>query len=125
MVQTSKLREYHLGDRLHITAQQFWLILVGFVRWGSSTKKPLLYFGELAEKAGYADGRAGVFVHKQLEIITEFCDANELPNLSSIVTRRDAESVPTDEQQAVLEYNWHLRGVPTTGMLRKIWEKKT
>jgi hypothetical protein len=124
MVQTSKIRHYFIGDRVHVTAQQFWSILIGFAKWGTRGNRNLLTFGELAEQAGYADGRAGAVIGRQLQIISEFCIENNLPDLSSIVSRRDEIGQPSQAQQDALDYNWYLIGVPTTGMFRKIWENK-
>ena len=125
MAQTSKLRKYCLGDRVHITAQQFWPILTGFVMWQRKPKHSLITYGELAEKAGYQDGRAGALIGRQLQIIREFCTDNDLPDLTSIVVAQGQCENLSAIQKRTLKYNWYLIGVPTTGMLRKIWEKKS
>lgn len=136
MVQTSKLRTYRLGDRVHITAQQLWNILVGFVMWDprQGSEKRITY-GDLALRAGYPDARAGHLLGRQLGIIGNFCLQNDLPALNSIVVTKHT-GVPGDEvvhstgnsifeeQQKVIDYNWHLIAVPTTGMLREVWQSK-
>lgn len=134
MVQTSNLRRYAFGDRVFVTAQQMWSILAGFVMWSpDAAKRGLITYGDLAEKAGYADRRAGRLIGRQLGVIGEFCLQNDLPALNSIVVRADS-GVPgtgvvhnvartvSEEQEDVLAYNWYIIGVPTTGMLRKVWE---
>jgi hypothetical protein len=69
--------------------------------------------------------RAGAVIGRQLQIISEFCSENDLPDLSAIVTTRNEIAKPSKTQQAALDYNWYLVGVPTTGMLRKVWENKS
>ena len=134
VVQTSKLRNYAFGDRVFVTAQQMWSILSGFVMWSpAAANRGLITYGDLAEMAGYADRRAGRVIGRQLGVIGEFCLQNDLPALNSIVVRADsgvpgtgvvhgAERSVSEEQEAVLAYNWYCIGVPTTGMLRKVWE---
>ena len=134
MVQTSNLREYVRGDRVYVTAQQLWSILTGFVMWEQEKgNKSRITYGELALKAGYPDARAGHMLGRQLGIIGNFCLQNNLPALNSIVVTqhsgRPGDEVVhatnrtiLEEQKAVLKFGWYFVAVPTTGMLRKIWQ---
>jgi hypothetical protein len=63
MVQTSQIRRYYIGDRVHVTAQQFWSILVGFAKWGARKDRKLLTFGELARGRRY---RPSVADHQRI-----------------------------------------------------------
>ena len=45
-------------------------------------------YGELAERMGYADRRAGHMLSRQLGIIGEFCRLNDLPALNSVVVNQ-------------------------------------
>ncbi len=134
MAQTSALRTYALGDRVYVTAQQFWAILAGFVMWGQrSGEQALITRGKLVEMAGYADGRAARVMGNRLEIISQFCLDREIPDLSSIAISRpsglpgahvvyQADGMTTAAQRSALAYNWYGIAVPTTGMLRTVWE---
>ncbi len=134
MVQTSELRHYALGDRVYVTAQQLWSILTGFVMWDkTSLREKRITYGQLALKAGYSDARAGHMLGRQLGIIGNFCLQNNLPALNAIVVTqhtgqpgdevvfKDGRSV-AEEQREVLNHDWYLEAVPTTGMLRKVWK---
>jgi hypothetical protein len=128
------IRRYGAGDRLHIQAQQIWLILAAFV--SGPTRKPTdektMTYGELAELMGYSDRRAGHTLSRQLGIIGQYCLLNELPALNAIVVTQNT-GVPGDEvvlsdgrtvkqeQKAVMAQDWLQLGVPTTGTLRKVW----
>lgn len=128
------IRRYGAGDRLHIQAQQIWLILAAFVS-GPTRKledEKTMTFGKLAEIMGYSDRRAGHTLSRQLGIIGQYCLLNGLPALNAIVVNQST-GVPGDEvvlskgrtvrqeQKAVMTQDWLQLGVPTTGTLRKVW----
>ena len=110
-------------------AQQIWLILCAQAMF---KKKPLPY-GELAKMMGYADGRAGHTLGRQLGIVGYFCVLNQLAPLNAIVIKADlnapGEGVVlrkgrsvASEIKAVLRTNWFAIRVPTTGTFRKVWD---
>lgn len=135
MAGNSQLRRYAAGDRLHVQAQRIWLILTGFVKGAtrSAGDEVTMRYGELAMHMGYADGRAGHMLGRQLGIVGNCCLQNGLPALNSIVVNATT-GVPghdvvlgpgrtvRQEQRAVLTFDWYSVGVPTTGMLRTVWE---
>jgi hypothetical protein len=135
MADIKRLRRYGAGDRLNVQAQRIWLILTSFV---SSPLRELddpktMTYGELAIRMGYADGRAGHTLGRQLGIVGYLCLENGLPALNSIVVNSvtgapghdvvlgDSRTV-AQEQRAVFRQDWHEVGVPTTAMLRAVWE---
>ena len=135
MIEIPPVRRYKKGDRLYVQAQQIWLVLVAFVSGPTrkaSDDKTMTY-GELAERMGYADRRAGHMLSRQLGIIGEFCRLNDLPVLNSVVVNqttgfpgedvvlRDGRTVK-QEQRDVMRQDWLQLGVPTTGTFRKVWE---
>lgn len=134
MVQTTELRSYLRGDRVYVTAQQFWLILTGFVMWTpAKERRSLITYGDLALKAGYGDPRAGHMFGRQLGIVGNFCLQNDFPALNSIVVTQHsgrpgvevvtaADRTVLEEQRLVLNFDWYLVAVPSTGMLRKVWQ---
>lgn len=140
-----KLKRFERGDRLHIQAQQIWLILVGFVmnskkrifemngKRSPSEGYDYITYGELAILMGHSDKRAGHTLGRQLGMIGKLCILNNLPALNSIVVNQNTE-MPGDEviltegrsiieeQNAVLSENWLEIRVPTTGTFRRTWE---
>lgn len=135
MAGSAKLRRYAAGDRLNVQAQRIWLILASFV--SGPTRRPkdarTITYGDLAIRMGYADGRAGHTLARQLGIVGYCCLANGLPALNSIVVNAVTGAPGHDvvlgegrtvaqEQLAVFRQDWHQVGVPTTGMLRAVWE---
>jgi hypothetical protein len=128
------IRRYGAGDRLHVQAQQIWLILAAFV--SGPTRRPTdprtMTYGELAEVMGYPDRRAGHTLSRQLGIVGQYCLLNDLPALNAIVVNQTT-GVPGDEvilsdgrtvrqeQRAVHGQNWLQLGVPSTGTFRKVW----
>jgi hypothetical protein len=135
MIEIPPLRHYKKGDRLYVQAQQIWLILAAFV--SGPTRKAnddkTMRYGQLAERMGYADRRAGHMLSRQLGIIGEFCRLNDLPALNSVVVNQ-ATGLPGEdvvvregrtvkqEQRDVMRQDWLQLGVPTTGTFRKVWE---
>jgi hypothetical protein len=131
----ARIRQYGAGDRVHVQAQRIWLILAGFV--SGSTRKPgdpaTITYGQLAVAMGL-DPRAGHTLGRQLGIVGRCCIENGLPALNSVVVNAttgapgdwvvlsDGNSVEM-EQRAVFQQDWYQVGVPTTGMLRKVWEE--
>jgi len=137
MAGTARLRRYGAGDRLHVQAQRIWLILASFVSGPTRhhDDSRTITYGELALRMGYADGRAGHTLARQLGIVGYCCLQNGLPALNSIVVNAVTGAPGHDvvlgngrtvaqEQRAVFRQDWHAVGVPTTGMLRSVWEDK-
>ncbi len=90
-------------------------------------------YGELAERMGHADRRAGHMLGRQLGIVGHYCLMNDLPALNAIVVNQDTQEpggdvVLTpgrsfrDEVKAIYKTDWYAVGVPSTGTLRKVWE---
>lgn len=135
MAMAPRLRLYGTGDRINVQAQRIWLILTAFV--SGATRRTgddrTITYGDLARRMGYADGRAGHTLGRQLGIVGNCCLRNGLPALNSIVVNATTGAPGHDvvltggrtvaqEQRAVFRQDWHAVGVPTTGMLRAIWE---
>jgi hypothetical protein len=129
-----EIRRYGPGDRVYVQAQRIWLILAGFVD-GMTRKQDdpkTLTYGELATAMGL-DPRAGITLGRQLGIVGHCCLRNGLPALNSIVVNAttgapgdwvvlsDGKNVK-QEQRSVFRQDWYSVGVPTTGMLRQVWE---
>ncbi len=123
-----KIKRFARGDRLYVQAQQVWLILVSY----AGVLHKTIAYGELAEAMGY-DPRAGYTLGRHLGLVGEFCKANRLPLLNTIVVnqitgmpgdevvvqgKRTPETIKK-EQQSVLRYNWFSIRVPTTGTFRQ------
>jgi hypothetical protein len=136
MATRSSIRRYSAGDRIYVQAQRIWLILAGFV--SGPTRAPddpnLITYGDVALLMGYVDARAGHMLSRQLGIVGNCCLENKLPALNSIVVNAITKAPGHDvvlgpgrtvaqEQAAVFNQDWYSVGVPTTAMLRKVWEK--
>ncbi|MFU9138255.1 hypothetical protein [Erwinia tasmaniensis] len=78
---------------------------------------------------------AGLFLSRQLGILGNLCLENGLPPINCIVVNKStrvpgSEVVLTgddsldDDQKAVFSYDWFSVRVPTTGMLRSVWEDR-
>lgn len=129
------LKRFEQGNRLHVQAQQIWLILVAFVMHSARNpaKPETMSYGALAEAMG-RERRAGHTLGRPLSIIGKFCALNKLPPLNTLVVNQDDEE-PGDavfvrkgrtveqEQAEVMQVNWFEWRVPTTGTFRKVWEK--
>jgi hypothetical protein len=134
MAGRTKIRAYARGDRVYVQAQRIWLILSGFVSspLRKAGDRETITYGELAERMGYVP-RAGHTLGRQLGIVGKCCLENGLPALNSIVVTA-LEGAPGDEvvlkpgrkikqeQRAVHQQDWYQVGVPSTGMLRRVWE---
>jgi hypothetical protein len=131
------LKRFEHGDRLYVQAQQIWLILVAFIESskisGLKGEMPTLYYSELALRMGREEQGAGRFLGRQLGILGHLCIRNELPPINTIVVSK-ITGMPGDEvvlpenkdivqaQRAVFKEDWFRIRVPTTGMLRSVWE---
>lgn len=129
------VRRYVRGDRIHVQAQQIWLILTGFVSGHTRHDRDdrTIAYGTLATLMGYGDPRAGHTLSRQLGIVGHCCLQEGLPALNSIVVN-GVTGLPghdvvlsrgrsvAEEQVAVFDQDWYRVGVPTTGMLRRVWE---
>lgn len=125
---------FRRGDRLHVQAQQIWLILTSMIM--ASERDPsnpfLVTYGQLAKVMGYEDARAGHTLGRQLGIVGNYCKMNDLPPLNVVVINkqtgqpgaevvlRRGESVAS-EQAAAMREDWFLIRVPTTGTFRQVW----
>ncbi|MEQ1936332.1 MAG: hypothetical protein ABL962_20950 [Fimbriimonadaceae bacterium] len=127
------IKKYCLGDRIHIQAQQVWIVLVSWTFAARKLKKKTLTYGDLAELMGYSR-RAGITLGRALGIVGTHCKNNNLPTLNSIVvnevTGKPGDHVvvrkgytPEREQAEVIKEAWFLIRVPTTGTFRKVWEE--
>jgi hypothetical protein len=135
MNEIPEIKRYAAGDRLHVQAQQIWLILVAHIM--CSKRDPenpsTITYGKLAKRMGYDDKRAGHMLGRQLGIVGDYCKRNRLPTLNSIVVT-EATKVPgksvvlrkgwsvDDEQADCMREDWFGLRIPTTGTLRKVWE---
>jgi hypothetical protein len=129
------VKHFGRGDRVYVQAQQVWLILVGFVMNSErNPKRPAtLTYGDLAERMGYPDRRAGHTLSRQLGIVGKLCTLNDLPALNAIVVNQDTLLPGADvllrpgksvkeEQSAIMKTDWNSVRVPTTGTFRRAWE---
>jgi hypothetical protein len=129
-----KVKRFSRGDRLYVQAQQIWIILVAFVMHSKRDPKApdTITYGELAEKMGRPDRRAGITLARQLGIVGELCKANDLPTLNAIVVNQDSgmpgdhvvlrdHHTPKQEQADVMRQDWFQLRVPTAGTFRKVW----
>ena len=130
------IRRYAAGDRLPVQAQRIWLILTGFVSGRPGPRKTdarTMTYGELAERMGHSDRRAGHTLGRQLGIVGHYCLMNGLPALNAIVVNQDTGEPGGDvvltppgdfrrEVRAIYNTDWYAVGVPSTGTLRKVWE---
>ena len=127
------IKRYGRGDRLYIQAQRIWIVIIAFVMRRRPEDRDTMTYGDVAEAMGL-DRRAGHTLGRQLGIIAKFCILNDLPALNAVVVGektgvpgeevlvRHGRSIP-EEQADVLEKDWFALRVPTTGTLRKVWEK--
>jgi hypothetical protein len=130
-----RIKRFGRGDRLHVQAQHVWLILVAFVmHCDRNPRRPsTMTYGDLAGAMGYDSRKAGITLARQLGIVGEYCKANGLPPLNTIVVNqstgmpgsevvlRDGHTV-RQEQAAVMREDWSGYRVPTTGTFRKVLE---
>jgi len=130
-------KKFQRGDRLHVQAQQIWLVLVSKIM--NSSREPAapfkITYGKLATALGYDDPRAGHTLGRQLGIVGDYCKMFGLPPLNVIVINqatgqpgaevvlRDGKTV-AEEQAAVMRKNWYEIRVPTTGTFRQVWDAK-
>ena len=130
------IRRYGPGDRLPVQAQRIWLILTGYVSGRTEIARSVrtMTYGELALRLGYADARAGYMLSRQLGIVGNYCLMNGLPALNAIVVNAqtggpggDVVLTPgrnfSQEVREIYRQDWYEVGVPSTGTLRKAWEK--
>jgi hypothetical protein len=129
-----EVKSFGAGDRVHVQAQQVWLVLVAHIMSSErDPKKPFtIPYGKLANSMG-KDPRAGRNLRTALGIVGEYCKRNNLPTINSIVVNEKTGvpgdhvvlrngHTPVQEQAAVMKQNWFAFRVPTTGTFRKVWE---
>lgn len=136
MTDIPAIKRYGSNERLYVTAQQIWVILVSVVMGAPRSKSaglPTITYGNLALKMGYSDRRVGFTLGRQLGIIGYYCKMNDIPTLNSIVINQDSKlpgdhvvlsdgNSIYDEQVAVMNEDWFGIRVPSTGTFRKVWE---
>ena len=128
------IKRYGESERVHVRAQQIWLILVAWVmEHGSQRHQPEpITYGDLAEKMGL-DRRAGRTLARPLGLVGQLCLANQLPALNAIVVNEQSgrpghavvvseDRSPKEEQRLVFAFNWYSVRMPTPGMFRDVWE---
>jgi hypothetical protein len=135
-----ELKHFVKGDRIHVQAQQIWLILVSHIESSKLSNprprwvQPITY-SEVASRMKREEPNAGLFLSRQLGILGNLCLENGLPPINCIVVNKStrvpgSEVVLTgddsldDDQKAVFSYDWFSVRVPTTGMLRSVWEDR-
>lgn len=129
------VKRFGESERVHVRAQQIWLILVAWVMEHRGERfhqaEPITY-GDLAEKMGM-DRRAGRTLARALGLIGELCVANGLPALNAIVVNDQtgqpghavvvtADRTARQEQLEVFRFPWYTVRVPTSNMFRDVWE---
>lgn len=129
------VKRHGKADRIHVRAQQIWLILVAWVmerqREAGPHAEPITY-GDVAARMGL-DRRAGRTLVRPLGLVGQLCLANQLPALNAIVVNEHSgrpehgivlaeDRTPREEQRLVFEFNWYSVRMPTPGMFRALWE---
>lgn len=129
------VKRYGKTERIHVRAQQIWLILVAWVMERPRQPGPhpdLITYGDLADKIGL-NRRAGRTLGRPLGLVGQLCLANQLPALNAIVVNELSghpghgvvvakDRTPREEQRLVFEFNWYSVRMPTPGMFRDTWE---
>lgn len=134
------VRRYEKGDRVYVTAQRIWVILVALVgakklpNWkpGPGKGAPTITYGELVQLIDRSH-LAGRTIRNELGIIGHFCRLNGLPCLNTLVVNQFGEcgeavvvsegSDPRSDRREIMKIDWFSYGVPTTGTLRKVHSK--
>ncbi|WP_432769252.1 MAG: hypothetical protein HEQ22_00495 [Sphingopyxis sp.] len=134
------IRHYGRGDRVYVTAQRIWVILVALVEakrlpnWKPRPGKgaPTITYGELVQLINRSH-LAGRTIRNELGIIGHYCRMNSLPCLNTLVVNQFGEcgeSVvvsegrdPAGDRREIMKIDWFAYGVPTTGTLRKVHSK--
>ena len=127
MAKTHTAQSYEVGDRIHVRAQQIWLILVH-----CALGKRTITYGDLAVMMGYSKKSARITI-KPVAIVAMFCKTYGLPLLNTLVISAslgepgsqafltEGESV-AQSQQKVFNFDWVSIRIPTPGALRTLWE---
>ena len=138
-----KVKRFGIGDQRHVQAQRIWLILVAHVmaeqQWRTDSRRrgprqpgeEFITYGELAERMQMRGKRqAGRNLGPPLGVVGEYCRVNGLPTLNSIVLLRTGEpgsrvlvrdgKTYQEERREVMETDWFVYRVPTTGAFRKV-----
>ena len=111
--------KYSSKERVCVRAQQVWLILVGAVmcRTGSIVT---INYQDLSNKLGFAQANR---LNRELGLIRDYCLANKLPPLNSIVVNSrtgepgfgvetSPESTARLDQIKVMRVDWYEYCVP-------------
>lgn len=136
-----ELKQFAKGDRIPVQAQQIWIILVSHIEnIKLNNPRPQwvqpIFYSEVASRMKRDEPNAGLFLSRQLGILGNLCLANELPPINCVVVNKNtgvpgSEVVLTgdgsslyEDQLAVFNTDWFSIRVPTTGMLRSVWENR-
>ena len=120
-------KSYKVGDRVHIRAQQVWLILVHCARL-----KRTITYGEVATLMGF-DSTAARTSITPVAIVAIWCKNHGLPLLNTLVVTKDTGEpghqvilkdgeTAAQGQQRVFGFDWFSVRVPTPGQFRTAWE---
>ena len=120
-------KAFQLGDRIHVRAQQVWVVLVA-----TAMSHQTVTYGELAKLMGY-DTTAARTTIKPLAILAKFCLNHDLPQLNALVVAADTGEpggqiilkdgeTSQQAQQQVFGFDWYSLRVPSPGIFRSIWD---
>ena len=108
--------KYSSKEKICVRAQQVWLILVGVVMCRTGSIVTITY-KDLSKKIGFAQANK---LSKELGLIRDYCLANKLPPLNSIVVSSSTGepgnvadgSTAKLEQINIMKVDWHACRVP-------------
>ncbi len=126
-------RTYGVGDRTYVRAQQAWLILTAYVRYGVNENnwgEGIITYETLGITMGYNEKLAGLLAVPPTRHILKFCKANNLPLLSAMVVNKKTGlpgwdyDVPDKAafrkiQTEVRKFNWFKIRTPTGSVFKK------
>ena len=114
-----KSLKYSSKEKICVRAQQVWLILVGVVMCRTGSIVTITY-RDLSDKIGFVQANR---LNRELGLIRDYCLANRLPPLNSIVVNSGTgepgsgvktfpESTARLDQIKVMRVNWYAYRVP-------------
>ena len=114
-----KSLKYSSKEKICVRAQQVWLILVGVVMCRTGSIVTITY-KDLSDKIGFVQANR---LNCELGLIRDYCLANRLPPLNSIVVnsgtgepgsgvKTSPESTARLDQIKVMRVNWYAYRVP-------------
>ncbi|SDE00332.1 hypothetical protein SAMN05421538_103220 [Paracoccus isoporae] len=126
------LSYFEEGDEVYMRAQQIWQILTGWVKLecqDGNLPVGLISYESLGKYMQYSHRSLG----RPLGIIALLCRNDELPSLNTVVVRKDSQKPGdgvifsgelTEDQTAVLKYNWFQIATPGWQVLAYIHESR-